>query len=408
MFLSELTPVPKAHAIIENTIKQASIENPIEKIPLENAHRRVIAQDVTSLLDSPPFDRSAMDGYAIRAQDTFGFSQRNPVKLNIVDRIGAGSKSNVILKSGEAVKIATGAPIPQGADAVVMEEYTQEDGDDLEVALSLTPGENVSFKGEDIQKEDVVLGKNRLLKAQDLAIIASAGYSEVEVFRKPLIGVITTGSELVMPRPDIHDAEVINSNHYTIKAMVESSLAIPTLIHLEDDAPLVKKEFNKLIETHDAIITTGGTAISKGDVVVDVADELGEVLIHGVTLRPGKPFAFAQVQNKPVFMLSGYPVAAMVQFDVMARKHLLKMQNLERTPLLIQKTATRKIPSTLGRTDYIRAKTDGEFVEPLKIKGSGIIRSMVESNCYVVIEENLEGIGEGELCDVLLYDSLRV
>lgn len=408
MFLSELTPVPKAHAIIENTIKQASIENPIEKIPLENAHRRVIAQDVTSLLDSPPFDRSAMDGYAIRAQDTFGFSQRNPVKLNIVDRIGAGSKSNVILKNGEAVKIATGAPIPQGADAVVMEEYTQEDGDDLEVALSLTPGENVSFKGEDIQKEDVVLGKNRLLKAQDLAIIASAGYSEVEVFRKPLIGVITTGSELVMPRPDIHDAEVINSNHYTIKAMVESSLAIPTLIHLEDDAPLVKKEFNKLIETHDAIITTGGTAISKGDVVVDVADELGEVLIHGVTLRPGKPFAFAQVQNKPVFMLSGYPVAAMVQFDVMARKHLLKMQNLERTPLLIKKTATRKIPSTLGRTDYIRAKTDGEFVEPLKIKGSGIIRSMVESNCYVVIEENLEGIGEGELCDVLLYDSLRV
>lgn len=408
MFLSELKPVPRAHAIIENIIKQTSIENPTEKISLKNAHQRVIAQDVTSLLDNPPFDRSAMDGYAICAQDTFGFSQQNPAKLTIVDRIGAGSKSNVILKGGEAVKIATGAPIPQGADAVVMEEYALEEGDNLEVEMSLTPGENVSFKGEDIQKDDVVLGKNRLLQAQDLAIIASAGYSEVEVFRKPRIGVITTGSELVMPRPNIHDAEVINSNYYTIKAMVESSLAIPTLLHLEDDAPLVKNEFKRLIKTHDAIITTGGTAISKGDVVVDVADDLGEVLIHGVTLRPGKPFAFARVQDKPVFMLSGYPVAAMVQFDVMVRKHLLEMQNLVRTPLIMRKTASRKIPSTLGRTDYIRAKTDGEFVKPLKIKGSGIIRSMVESDCYVVIEENLEGIGEGEKCDVLLYDSLRI
>ena len=142
--------------------------------------------------------------------------------------------------------------------------------------------------------------------------------------------------------------------------------------------------------------------------MVEVADQLGEVLFHGVAMRPGKPFAFAEIDGKPVFMLSGYPVAAMVQYDVLVRKSIEKMQNIYKPSLLVKKTAARKIPSTLGRTDYVRAKADGDKVTPLNIKGSTIIRSMVDSNCYIVIEENLEGVAEGEKCDVLLYDSLRV
>lgn len=404
MFLSELLPVKQAL----NIIKSALSKPEIEKIPLEEAYQRIIAKDVKSLLDSPPFDRSAMDGYALHAKDTFGFSQQNPAQLTIVDRIGAGSISMMLPKNHEAVKIATGAPMPQGTDSVVMEEYTSEQGDHLEVEAPVTPGENVSFKGEDIKKGDLILRKGRLLQPQDLAIIASGGYREVEVFKKPRVGVITTGSELVMPTSDLTGAEIINSNHYTLKSLLESSMAIPTLSHVEDDASKVEKQIKIFLETHDAIITTGGTAISKGDVVVDVAEKLGEVLFHGVAMRPGKPFAFAQIQDKPVFMLSGYPVAAMVQFDVMVRGNLLKMQNLNKEPVLQQKITTRKIPSTLGRTDYIRAKTDGDKVTPLKIKGSDIIRSMVESDSYIVIEENLEGVGEGDQCDVLLYEALRV
>jgi len=344
----------------------------------------------------------------VRAQDTFGFSERKPAHLTIIDRIGAGAASRKVIEEGTAVKIATGAPIPSGADGVVMEEYTREDGDDLEVETSVTPGENVSFQGEDIKTGDKILNEGKILKPPDLAIIASAGYGNVDVFKKPRIGVITTGSELVTPNSNIKGAEVVNSNHYTLKALVESSLAIPTLSHCIDDADLVENEFEKLLKDHDALITTGGTAISKGDVVVDVAAKLGDVMIHGVSIRPGKPFAFAKVHDKPVFMLSGYPVAAMVQFDVLVREHLLEMQNLTRNQVKVQKIAARKIPSTLGRTDYIRAKTDGNQVKPLKIKGSGIIRSMVESNSYIIIEENLEGIAEGEKCDVLLYDSLQV
>jgi molybdopterin molybdotransferase len=404
MFLSHLIPVKKARQIIKNILTQTGIE----EIRLEDAHRRVLAENVISRLDSPNFDRSAMDGYALKAEDTFGFSEKNPAQLVIIDRIGAGQTSKVVLKKGKAVKISTGAPLPEGSNAVVMEEYTLEDGNNLQVEASLTPGENVSYRGEDISQGDTVLKTGRLLKPQDMAVIASSGSEKVKVFKKPRVGVINTGSELVTPRPDISGAEVINSNHFMLKALVESSLAIPTLIHSVDDAELVGGQFKKLLKTHDAIITTGGTAISKGDVVVDVADQLGQVLIHGVALRPGKPFAFAQVDDKPVFMLSGYPVAAMVQFDVLVRAPLQEMQNLKRKPIYIKKITNRKIPSTLGRTDYIRGKTKGNMVNPLKRKGSSIIMSMVESNCYIVIEENLEGIEEGEECDILLYDSLQV
>ena len=404
MFISELIPVKKALDIIKRSLKPTDVE----EVPLEDAYRRVLAEDVKSLLSSPPFERSAMDGYAIRAEDTFGFSESNPAHLKIVDRIGAGQMSNVVVQSGEAVKIATGAPIPSGANAVVMEEYTVEDGDKLQVEMSLPPGENVSPLGEDLKKGNKVLESGQILRPQDLAIIASSGYDSVKVFKKPKIGVIITGSELVSPRSELNGAEIINSNHYTVKALVESTLAIPTLTHCVDNGELVEEAVLQMLETHDAVITTGGTAISKGDVVVDVADKLGDVLIHGVAVRPGKPFGFGKIQCKPVFMLSGYPVATMVQFDVFVRQALEMIQGIHREFPVVTLKAGRKIPSSLGRTDYIRAKTHAETVSPLKISGSGIIRSMVESDSYVLIEENLEGLEEGEGCKVVMYDSLRL
>ena len=403
MFLSKLIPPEDAKKIIFNNLKAPLTE----KISLEEAYQRVIAQDVTSTLDSPPFDRSAMDGYAVKAEDTFGHSEKNPVQLIIVDRIGAGEKSGVQLKNGEAIKIATGAPLPAGANAVVMEEYTYSKENHLDVETSLFPGENVSPAGEDFRKGDLVLERERILNPAELGLVSSAGFNEVSVFKKPRIGVIITGSELVMPKNELEGAEVINSNYYTIKSMVKSSLAVPEMFHAIDDASLVKDMFTNLLKDYDALITTGGTAISKGDVVVDVANEMGEVLIHGVSLRPGKPFAFATIQGKPVFMLSGFPVAAMVQFDVFVRDSLHKMQGLQMKPFTVQKKATRKIASTLGRTDYIRAAIEGDMVRPLKIKGSGIIRSMVESDSYIIIPENQEGIFEGENCTVLPYQSLK-
>lgn len=404
MFLSKLIPVKNAL----NIIGSVELKSSIEKISLKDAYNRVLAEDVEALLDSPSFNRSAMDGYAIKAEDTFGFSDTNPAYLKIVDKIGAGQASKVTLKKGEAIKIATGAPIPDGADAVVMEEYTYEQNNNLEVSYSLTPGENVSPISEDFKKGEMLLKSGKLLRPQDIGIATSSGYDKIDVFKKPKIGVITTGSELVMPKTDLDKAEVINSNYYTLKALVESSLAIPDVTHCVDDAEKVKEQIKKFLESCDAIITTGGTAISKGDVVVDVINEMGEVLIHGVAIKPGKPFGFGEIDKIPVFMLSGYPVASMVQFDVFVRGYLLKMQNIYKEPPIINKISSRKIASSLGRTEYIRAKIDGNSVSPLKIKGSGVIKSMVESDSYIIIDENVEGIGKEEKCDVLLYDSLKV
>ena len=399
MFLSKLIPVSDAKKIVMNRMKTTEME----LINLDEGYRRITARDIISILNSPPFDRSAMDGFAIRAEDTFGHSQTNPVQLKIIDHIGAGQISKMELKKNEAIKIATGAPIPRGSNSVVMEEYTQECNDLLEVEMSVTPGENVSLKGEDFKMEDLILNNGKYLRPQELAIIASAGYEQVSVYEKPKVAVIITGSELIMPKRELNGAEVINSNHYTMKALVENSLAIPDLFHCLDDAIMLEKLFIKTMKDYDAIITTGGTAISKGDVVVDVANRIGEVLIHGVSMRPGKPFAFALINEKPVFMLSGFPVAAMVQYDIFVRDGLLKMQGLERESLIIEKKTAKKVPSTLGRTDYIRARMDGSLVWPLKIKGSGILRTMVESDCYIIIPENSEGIAAGDKCKILPY-----
>lgn len=404
MFLSELIPVKDARIIIDDI----KIKLDTERVSLKEAYNRTLAEDIKALLDSPSFDRSAMDGYAVKAEDTFGSSENNPAHLKVVDRIGAGEASEIILKKGEAVKIATGAPIPEGADAVIMEEYTYEKDNDLEVSKTLFPGENVAPLGEDFKQGDKLLKSGKLLRPQDIGLITAAGYDTVNVFKKPKIGVITTGNELVMSRSEIKGAKIINSNYYTLKALVESTLAVPEVTHCVDDAEKVEEQIKKFLKTCDAIITTGGTAISKGDVVVDVVNKMGEVLIHGAAIRPGKPFGFGVIDKTPIFMLSGYPVASMVQFDVFTRDYLLKMQNIHKEFPVIKKTASRKIASTLGRTDYIRAKTDGDQVYPLKIDGSGIIRSMVESDCYIIIEENVEGINEGENCDILLYDSLKV
>lgn len=404
MFLSELLPVKEAFRVIdENQVRMG-----VEEIDLDDAYHRVLAEDIISRFDSPPFDRSAMDGYAVRAEDTFGSSPENPITLRVVDSIGAGDVSGTETARGEAVRIATGAPIPEGADAVVMEEYTILSGDEIRVIRPVSPGENIAPCGEDIGAGERILEAGTLLRPPEIALAASAGHGRVKVYRKPSVRVIVTGNELVDPSDDLEPGKIPNSNRYTLKALVESAGGVPDVIHCGDDLERVKAEIRMAAEEYDAVITTGGTAISKGDVVVDAVKDLGEVLFHGVAVRPGKPVAFGMVNHKPVFMLSGYPVAAMVQFDVFARYYLVRMQYPEYRYRTVRRTCTGKVASAPGRTEYLRARATDEMVEPVRSRGSGIIRSMVESNAYIFIDENKEGISEGEECHVILFDSMII
>jgi len=403
MFLSKLDSLGNAVKLLQDNQKVTDIE----EIPIAEAHKRVLAEDIMAFHDSPPFDKSAMDGFALIAEDTFGASQSAPKEFKIVDAIGAGDFSSKTVGENEAIVIATGAPIPDGANAVLMKEYTTTDGDDLTIYSQVTPGENVSPKSEDIKKGEKILSKNTFIRYQELGLIASAGYDTVKVFKKPTVKLIITGNELVEPtKEEIDKAKIINSNQFTIKAMIEDSGAICEIGHAGDTFEEVKEAVLKASEEYDVIMTTGGTAISKGDVVLDVVDDLGEILFHGIAMRPGKPAGAGVINGKVIFTLSGQPVAAMSQFDVLARKYLFEMQGRSFDFHIVKRTSQLKIPSQLGRTDFIRAVSDDTHAKHVLNRGSGIIRSMVEANSYIIIDENDEGYQKDDIVDVVFFDSL--
>ena len=403
MFLSKLDSLNNALKLIDDNQQLMDVE----EIPLDEAHKRVLAEDIIAYHNSPPFDKSAMDGFALKGENTFGASQSQPKTLKIVDAIGAGDFCDKTINEGEAIVIATGAPVPDGADAVLMMEYTTTEGNELTIYSQVTPGENVSPKAEDIKKGDQILSKNTFIRYQEMGLIASAGYDSVKVYKKPNVKLIITGNELVEPtKEEIDKAKIINSNQYTIKAMVEDAGANISISHAGDTFDEVSREVLKASEEYDVIMTTGGTAISKGDVVLDVVDDLGEILFHGVSIRPGKPIGAGIINDKMIFTFSGQPVAAMSQFDIFARKFLFKMQGRDFDFHIVKRQAQLKIPSQLGRTDFIRAFSDDESARHILNRGSGIIRSMVEANSYIIIDENDEGYQKGDIVDVVFFDSL--
>ena len=254
MFLSKLDSLKNAQNLISDNQKVTEIE----EIPIYDAHKRVLAEDIIAFHDSPPFDKSAMDGFALIAEDTFGAGQSAPKEFKIIDAIGAGDFSSKTVNHNEAIVIATGAPIPDGANAVLMKEYTTTDGDDLTIYSQVTPGENVSPKSEDIEKGQKILDKNTFIRYQELGLVASAGYDTVKVFKKPRVKIIITGNELVEPtKEEIDKAKIINSNQFTIKAMVEDSGAICDIGRAGDTFDEVRDAILEASKDYDVIMTTG-------------------------------------------------------------------------------------------------------------------------------------------------------
>ena len=401
-FFSKLMPLDDALEKVDNFQKIMDIE----KIDIKDAHNRVLAENIYSFHDSPPFDKSAMDGYAVLAEDTFGASNNNHKHLKLIDFIGAGDFSEKTIKSGEAIRIATGAPIPKGANAVLMEEYTSHEGNDLDIHSQVSPKDNISPLGEDLKKGDKILDSNTFIRSQELGLIASAGFKEIKVYKKPKVKLIVTGNELVEPSSTLDKAKIINSNKYTISSLIQSTGATVEVEHAHDNFEEVKSILIKNSKEFDVIITTGGTAISKGDVVVDAVEESGELLFHGVSIRPGKPVGSGIINDTIVFTLSGQPVAAMAQFDIFARKYLIQMQGLNFDFNIVERESLLKIPSNLGRTDFIRTYADEKYAKHILNRGSGIIRSMVEANSYIIIDENNEGIEKGDLVNLVFFNSM--
>jgi molybdopterin molybdotransferase len=393
----------------------------LEAVTFDAAFGRVLAEDVLSPINSPPFDRAAMDGYAIRGEDSFGAAPRNPVSLQLKKRpLGeGGEESGLEISDGECLPIATGMPIPQGSNAVVMLEYTKERGDTLEIFKPVTPGKNVSFTGEDVKKGEAVLKAGKILRAYDIGMLASLFRGSVKVYTRAKIGIIPTGDELMDPlghaseqNHELRQQKIADSNSYMLSALTRTIAEPHRKGIVRDNYEELKAALRSSLEGDcDGLLVTGGSSVGTRDFLADAVEELGEVIFHGVAIRPGEPVGFGIINNKPVFILPGYPVATISAFELLVRPFLYAMHGVraeDRTTVLA--TARKKIPSAAGRTDFVRVKlirTESEYyVEPLRVSGSGILSGMTKSNGFVVIEANKEGIAEGEKVLVTEYSTL--
>lgn len=379
----------------------------IEEIGISRGLNRVLACDILAKIDVPPFDRAAMDGYAVRAEDTFGASQTNPIYLKVAGEVKIGEAKEIEVKPNEAIKIATGAPLPKGANAVLMYEYTRELDEEIEVLKPVTPGKNVSFKGEDVKKGEILLKKGRILKPHDIGLLASFGIEKIKVYRRAKVGIISTGDELVNLGEKLSEGKIYESNSYMLASLVKTSNSIPERKGIvKDNKEEIKKAIKEAL-SNDVIIITGGTSVGKRDLVPEIIAEIGKILVHGISLRPGEPTGFGVIEDKIIFMLPGNPVACFVAFETLIRPMLQKMQGLSLMAyshyLVAKGILKRKIPSEIGRRDFVRVKFDGKYVEPIRVSGAGILSTLVRADGFVIVPENLEGFEEGEEVEVRLF-----
>lgn len=402
----KLTPIEEAK---KSFFSKLQIGKPrAETVRLSQALNRVLAEDIIADEDLPRFDRSAVDGYAIKAEETVGVSQFKPKRFRIT--------AAETIRSGEVKQVWTGNPLPKGADAVVMLEDTKKMGEELEVWVSVAPGENVSKRGEDIKKGTVALKAGTRLKPQHLGLIAALGKAEVKVFEKPKVAILATGNELVEAGAKPREDQIFETNRLILSALCHELAAEPVDLGIaKDHLDEIMDRLKRGLEVADAIITTGGTSVGISDLVPEAVNKLGKpgVIVHGIAMRPAMPTALAVVNGKPIMVLSGNPVAAMIGFEVFAKPVINALMGLkkEEPRPVVKAKMTKRITTTLGRKTFVRVrvfKSGGEyFAEPISARGSGIISTMTRANGYVVAPENVEGLDEGEIVNVHLFDAIE-
>lgn len=368
----------------------------------------VLAEDVVSPVDVPPFDRALYDGFAVRASDTFGAGEETPKKLGLAGKLLAGKFSRKSLDKGKCFEIATGAPIPHGSDAVVMSEDARTNGGSVSVQRAVAPGENVAERGSDVRKGRVVAGRGKTLNVRNIGAIAAVGVETVIVHSGPKVAVISTGSELVEPGKKLPPAKIYDANGYVLSQAVKSCGAEAVRMGIAaDDSHAILKIVKKALKNCDVVLVSGGTSAGRGDLVPEVVGRLGKVLIHGLALKPGKPTFIAVAGGKPVFGLPGYPVSALMNFDQLVAPYLRRMAGVEKTGgVTVRAKLSRKIVSARGRRELVPVKLNRrgkeDFADPL-LKGSGAIVSLSAADGYIEIPREQELVEEGERVRVMLF-----
>ncbi len=378
-----------------------------EEIFIEDSLNRICGEDVVSEIDVPHFDRAAMDGYAVIAENTFGSSITNPLIFEVIGEMEIGKYEEYSLKDYQAVKIYTGCIMPKNANAVVKFEHVIPlDNKRIQVIKPVSPGKNVSFKGEDIKRGDVVIKKGEIINPYHIAALAGIGKRRILVYKKPRVAIFSVGNELIEAGQEYKFGKVYDINSFALYSLAIKYNCIPYRKILPDNYEIVKKEILNAVEKFDIIITTGATSVGKEDFMPLIVNEIGKLLVHGVSIRPGEPTGIGIINNKPIFLLPGFPVASVIGFLYFVRPVLEKMFETRFPRIKIKGRLARKVASTLGRRDFVRVKVlrkNGEiFIEPIRLTGSGIISSMLKADGLLIVDENIEGFEEGEEVEVEL------
>lgn len=383
-----------------------------ERIILDEAVGRVLAQTVEAKVDSPPFDRSEVDGYAVESKSVYGAEEDKPVRLKVVGESRVGALPQVAVNTGEAVEIATGAPLPRGANAVVMVEFTKVEHEGaLLVYRSLVPGENVAQAGSDVMVGDVALRQGVLLSHREVAVLAALGYDDVVVHSRPRIAVLSTGDELALPGDVLAPGKIYDVNGVAISQMIREIGASPQYLGIvPDNYGELRKTIGEAFKACDMVLTSGSTSAGLGDVIYKIFDELGKpgVVVHGLKIKPGKPTVAAVVDGKLAVGLPGFPVSAMIAFTVFVRPMLLKMMGVKAFPQSWSQQARLAygIQAGRGKREYIpvnlTSSPEGMVAYPL-LKGSGATSTLALADGFVEVEERRESIEEGELMEVKLF-----
>jgi len=392
--IKELTKVEDAKILLLDSISSLSAT---ELIPLIDCIDRVLASPITATRDVPHYRRAAMDGYAVQSADIIGASVTNPVMLGLSDDA----------EQSTCTRVHTGSNVPDSADAVVMIEDTTPIGDMVEIRTQVHPNKHIGCIGEDMTKGELILEAGHLLRPCDVAVIASLGLSEVEVYRKPVVAVIPTGDEVVprttseIPPP----GKVLETNGLMVGLYVEKWGGKARYCDIVPDKPKLIEDAIQSNLDADMIILCGGTSVGERDHVPAVVDSLGDILVHGVGLSPGKPTALGIIDNIPVVCMPGYPVAGLVGLFAFARPALRKVGNIpDISDTIIKARMSGKINSKEGYMTYARVILEGNIAHPLMTSGSGVLSSVAKANGFVIIPENVEGYEEGQDVDVVLIE----
>jgi putative molybdopterin biosynthesis protein len=382
-----------------------------EKIPLNESLNRTSSGDVKSPVDIPSFPRSSRDGYALVSTETFGAEEDEPVLLRNVGEVYIGTKPDITIRRGECAKISTGAMVPKGADSVVMIEYTEEDHGQVKVHRPTSPGENITKVGTDVKAGEVVLRQGKRITVFDSGVLASVGFSEIDVYRKPRVAVISTGNELVPLGRQLETGKIYDVNSVTIKEAITESGGIPIEFGtFPDEYAAILGIVESALSSSDIVLVSGGTSKGPGDLMPEVIQRIGKptFFIHGIAMKPGKPTILSSVKGKLLLTLPGYPTSALIVYYTLVDPCIRKMAH--EPPYEFQKvkafTAT-KFYSEIGRREFrpcrISSSDEGRlYVTPMPT-GSEAITTLAKADGFIIIEENSEVVGENQEVELYVF-----